>query len=321
MKPSLLFLLVVLPSCLAPACSAGRTAGPATARHEYAEVHMAMRVRIVLHAADDSAARTAARAAFRRIAELEDVFSDYRDRSELRRLEDRAGDWVPVSEPLFDALSLALLVARELDGAFDPTVAPLTRLWREARRTGTPPDTADAHRALLRVGWQRVHLDSARRAVRLEPGTALDLGAVAKGWILDDAIATLHAHGVRSVMIEAGGDIRAGAPPPGRPGWAIDVPGAPQPFARRAAALAHAALATSGPAFQSAVIDGVARSHVLDPRSGTPLAPGATVHVLAPRAALADALATALGVLGPDGLAAVRRRWPEVHVSFVPGPH
>ncbi|HEX6049522.1 MAG TPA: FAD:protein FMN transferase, partial [Gemmatimonadaceae bacterium] len=99
-------------------------------RREYAEVHMAMPVRMVVYATGDSLARAAARAAFGRIAALELILSDYRPQSELRALERAAGNWVVVSADLFRVLEQAVHVARETGGAFDPTVGPVVALWR-----------------------------------------------------------------------------------------------------------------------------------------------------------------------------------------------
>lgn len=278
---------------------------------------MGMPVRIVLYA-DDTMARNAARAAFDRIAALEDVMSDYRSASEVRRLEARAGAWVEVSEPLFDVLARAKQIAHATGGAFDPTVAPVISLWREARRTGRLPDEAALDSARALVDWQKLELDTERRAVRLaRAGMRLDLGGIAKGYILHAAFETLRRHGVARVLLEAGGDIVAGGAPPGRQGWRVEVAGADSAFTRRAGTLTHAALATSGPTRQYVEIDGVRYSHVVDPRTGRALTRDYLTHVIAPDAATADALATALGVLGPDHLDALLDRFPGTQARVV----
>jgi thiamine biosynthesis lipoprotein len=278
----------------------GATPLAAQVRHEYSEVHMGMAVRIVLHAPDDRAARAGARAAFDRIATLERILTDYRPQSELRRLQERTRQWVPVSAELFAVLDRALDLARATDGAFDPTVGPLVGLWRAARTSGRLPGPAPLDSARALVGWRHLALDTTRRAARLAlPGMRLDLGAVAKGFILQDALRVLRERGLRSALLEAGGDIVVGDAPPGRDGWRIETPGADHAFAARAAALVNAALATSGPAAQFVEIEGVRYSHVVDPRTGLGLTNGITARVIAPDAATADALATAFSVLGP----------------------
>ncbi len=299
------FSCLVLPALL----------GAQPLRREYAELHLGGATRRVLHARDDATARAAARAAFARIAALEDIMSDWRPESEARRLERRAGEWVPVSHELFDVLAHAVAIARASDGAFDPTVAPLVAVWREARRTRRLPAPATLDSARARVGWKKLVLDSARRRVRLAPGMRLDLGAIAKGWILQDALGVLRAHGVSSALLEAGGDLVVGDAPPGRDGWRIETPGASPEVGRRAQALVRAAVATSGPEAQFVEIDGVRYSHVVDPRTGMALTSARTATVVARDGATADAVATALTVLDSAGAAALLARVPGVVAS------
>src|SRR5687768_7441808 len=212
---------------------------------------MGMPVHLVLYARDPVSATTAATAAFALIAELENTFSDYRADSELRRLETQPDKWVPVSTPLFDVLQRALDIARLTDGAFDPAVGPLVNLWRDARRTGHLPANAALDSARMLTGWRKLELDTATRSVRLaRAGMRLDLGGIAKGYILQAALRALAEYDVVAALIEAGGDISAAAPPPDRHGWKIDVRGATPDFTARAASLARAALATSGATFQ-----------------------------------------------------------------------
>jgi thiamine biosynthesis lipoprotein len=284
-------------------------------RVELAEVHMGVRVRLVVHAASEAAARDAAAAAFARIRALDAVMSDYRPDSEVNRLSATSGAWVPVSDELFAVLALGRDIAEASDGAFDPTVGPLVTLWREARDAGRLPDPARVAEARARTGWAKLELDASRRAIRLaSPGMRLDLGGIAKGFILDAAREALAARGVTRALLEAGGDIVAGRPPPGLPGWRIDVGRAEGELARRAAALTDAALATSGASAQFVEIDGVRYSHVIDPRTGLGLTHDRLVHVVAPDGATADALATAAGVLGAAGIAGLRQAFPGVAI-------
>jgi len=261
-------------------------------RHEFTEIHMGVAVRVVVYAPDTVPARQAARTAFDRIAQLEDIFSDYRPASELRRLETRPGEWVTVSAQLMDVLRTALLVAALTDGAFDPTAGPLTRLWRQARQSGVLPDSATLAAARALVDWRGVHLNGLRSAVWLDrAGMALDLGGIAKGYILGQAMAELRSRGLSSALIEAGGDMVLGDPPSGRPGWDVAVVGMePGP-------LANVAVATSGTTEQYLEIAGVRYAHIIDPRSGLGLPTVRVATVIGPDPATADALATALVVL------------------------
>ncbi|NQW04298.1 MAG: FAD:protein FMN transferase [Acidobacteria bacterium] len=300
---------------------------------EYTQVHMGIPVRIVLYAADETSAMRAATAAFARIGELDRAMSDYRPDSDIREVARRAPAAVPVAPDVFRAVTRAIEIARATDGAFDPTVAPLVELWRDARATSRLPPPAAIARARALVGWRRVELDAARVSMRLPvSGMRIDLGGLGKGYILQAALDTLRSVGVRSALIEAGGDIVVGDAPPGRAGWRIEIPASTQSggdgtsgisggLFRRAATLSNAALATSGASVQFVEIDGIRYSHVVDPRTGQALTTSVTAHVIAPDGATADALATAATVIGERGLATLRARFPEalIHLGMPVG--
>jgi len=186
---------------------------------------MGVQARIVLYAPDSTMARSAAAAAFDRIAHLDGVMSDYRSDSELMQLCARAGQGpIRVSEDLFIVLDAAIDLARLSDGAFDVTVGPLVRLWRKARRAGSLPSSRDLQDAQARVGWELVTLDDRERTVALAlPGMQLDLGGIAKGYAADEAVAAAREFGVGRILVEFGGDIVVGDPPPGSEGWEITV--------------------------------------------------------------------------------------------------
>jgi FAD:protein FMN transferase len=278
---------------------------------------MGLPVRVVLHAPGSEAARRAATAAFARIAILDQMMSDYRPDSELRRLEGRTGEWIPISAELYDVLDRALQISEATGGAFDPSIGPLVALWRTARQTGRVPDPLWVEAARARVGWRDIRLDASRRAIRFErPGMRLDLGGIAKGYILQEARRILRWHNVTRTLIESGGDIVVGEPPPGRPGWRIDTGSADSSFAERAARLVNAAMATSGPEFQFVEIDGIRYSHVIDPRTGLGVTTPVVARVIAEDAATADALATALTILGEESATAIRERFPGVMVEL-----
>ena len=277
---------------------------------------MGMPVRILLHASDERRAESATRAAFARIAALDAMMSDYRPDSELRRLE-KERDWTPVSPHLLEVLTTAITVARATEGAFDPTVGPLVALWREARRTGKLPSAAAIESARAHVGWQHIEIDRARGAVRLlKTGMRLDLGGIAKGFILQEGLRTLRTNGLGRAMLDAGGDIVTGSGPPGLAGWRIDAKDADPIFRRRASALTNAALSTSGDTEQFVEIDGTRYSHIVDPRTGLGLTNRVTARVIARDASIADALATALTVMGPEGAQKVLERFPDVVISL-----
>lgn len=289
----------------------------AQARQEFTEVHMGVQVRIVLYAASENAARTAARAAFARIAELDDKMSDYRPSSEVRLLTQRPGEWQPVSRDLLRVLAMAQEISRNSEGAFDVTVGPLVQLWRESWKTNRLPDPAELSQARSRSGSALLEVDTIRSQVRLGADSMqLDLGGIAKGYILQEALTVLRARGAPSAMVEAGGDVVVGAAPPRTTGWSVLVLDADSAVRNRSSALVNTAIATSGGTEQFVEIDGVRYSHVIDPRTGLGVTSSHVVTVIAPDAALADATATALSVLGRTKVMVLRSRYPELLVSF-----
>ena len=289
----------------------------AQVRREYSAVHMGVPVRMILHAPSDVVAGNAARAAFARIAELDDKMSDYRPHSEVRMLSEQPGNWQTVSRDLFAVLVRAEEVSRNSGGAFDVTLGPLTELWRTSRKTKRLPDPELLSRARSRSGAPMFEVDTITTQVRLwVANMRLDLGGIAKGYILQEALKTLRASGVRAAMVEAGGDVVVGDPPPGQAGWSVFIAGADTATLRRAQALSNAAVATSGGSEQYVEIAGVRYSHIIDPRTGLGVTGRHIVTVIADDGALADAAATALSVLGPDRSANFRKKYPQALVSF-----
>lgn len=274
---------------------------------------MGVQARLVLWCSNPQQARQGAAAAFERLARVDAALSDWLVDGELARLEARAGSGsVPVSADLFDCLARALEIARATGGAFDPTLGRLTRLWRAARASGVAPTPDALAEARAHVGWRGLELDPDARGVRLPAGVQLDLGGIGKGYGADRALETLHARGIERALVGMSGDHVAGAPPPGRRGWTLGAEAHP---AGRVV-LAHAGVATSGDSEQFFELDGVRHSHVLDPRTGQGVVARPWVTVVARDGATADALASALSVLGPEGVDAVRAAFPEVEVHF-----
>jgi thiamine biosynthesis lipoprotein len=272
----------------------GRDKGPVLQRNEYVRLLMGVRMRIVACAADEPAAREAAAAAFERVAQLEDIMSDYLTDSELMRLSRASGKGPQnVSPELFEVLAYAQMVSDASDGAFDVTVGPLVRLWRQARKSGTLPAESALADARSRVGWQLIRLNARDRTVDLTVrGMQLDLGGIAKGYAGDEAIRVLREHGVKSALFEAGGDIVVSDPPSGKRGWEIELPDGHK---KR---LANAAISTSGDTVQFLEVNAVRYSHVIDPRTGIGLTEHYTATVIAPRGITTDSLSTAATVLG-----------------------
>ncbi|MES2124988.1 MAG: FAD:protein FMN transferase [Gemmatimonadota bacterium] len=274
-------------------------------RFEYRELHMGVEVRLVLQAAGQPAADSGARAAFAAVAVLEQRLSDWRPTSEVRQLTLHPRQWRRVSVPLYQVLARAVELARASEGAFDPTAGPLVALWREARRTRRLPDSGAVAAARARTGWRLLRLRPASREVWLERDSMLiDLGGIAKGFILDQAGQLLRRRGISRFLIEAGGDIVVGDAPAGRPGWEIAVK---TPRGDTTLALVNVGVGTSGPGAQHLDLDGVRYSHVIDPRTGWALTRAIEVTVVHPVGALSDALATLVTVAPRAGARIARK--------------
>lgn len=290
-------------------------------RFEYFRMQMGTRVRIVLHAADEEAAREAAAAAFDRIAELDGLLSDYNPESELMQLC-RTGypTAVPVSPDLYVVLQRALGYSRDTSGAFDVTVGPLVALWRDARKTGRLPSSDRLRHARGSVGFNKIVLGKGTAALR-RPGMRLDLGGIAKGYAADAALALLKARGLERAMVDAGGDIRVGAPPPGRPGWVIEIQNTEGSGGRAARlSLSDCAVATSGDTEQYLEVDGIRYSHIVDPRTGLGVRKSARVTVIGRDCTEADALATALSILEPEeGVRVAHRKGAAARITVREG--
>lgn len=278
-------------------------------RVERSSPAMGTTFRVVVYAPDEAAGGAAAESALARVRAVEACLTDWDPASPVRRLGAAAGAPEEAPDDLLAVLAVCARAVELSGGAFDPTVGPLTRPWRRARRQGEAPDPASLEAARAAVGWQRLVLDLEGRTVALTaPGMALDLGGVAKGYALDQALARLRAHGLERALVDGGGDVAAGAPPPGRAGWTVDVRplGADGSAPFGALTLRDAAACTSGERHGAARVDGALRTHLIDPRTGDARARGLAATVVARDAALADALASGLCIDGRVGLEALR---------------
>ena len=303
-----LLLVLTLAACATrqnpgPPASA-RTSLP-EARYEFTRPEMGMPFHLTFYAPNALIASNAAAAAFARVAQLNAIFSDYEDDSELTLLSKTAGQGraVSLSDDLWRVLSQAQEFSRRSNGAFDVTVGPMVQLWRRARRQRALPPPDQLTSARTAVGWQKLELDATHRTAKLlVPGMRLDLGAIAKGCALDAALAVLRSNGLPRALVNCGGDMAAGDPPPGRTGWRIEIaplnPTNAPPT--RFVSLANEGLATSGDLYQRVILNGVRYSHIVDPRTGVGLTDHSLVVVIAPDATTADALSTTVSVLGPE---------------------
>lgn len=272
--------------------------------YEYRQIHMGVQARLVVYAADEETAANACRVAYRRIAEIDRIASDYILDSELNRLCAKAGGPpVPVSDELFYLLQTSCDIAQRSNGAFDPTVGPLIRLWRGARKSESPrlpsPDQIAAAKQL--VGYNKIKFDAAGRTIQLTTaGMRLDLGGIAKGYGAHQAVLSLKNQGLGISFCEFGGDVYVGDSPPNRPGWVMEVTNDAGRRKSRKIFVRNTGVSTSGDSEQFVMIGGQRYSHIVDPRTGIGLTQSTLVTILHPQGIISDGLSTALSVLPPD---------------------
>ncbi len=240
-------------------------------------------------------------------AAIEQSMSTYRPDSELSRFNAaQSTDWYPVSAELCVLAAQSLAISRSTDGAFDVTVGPLVNLWGfgPGGATAQPPEAERIAAALPATGFDKLQADCAQPALRKSvPALYVDLSAIAKGYAVDRAAELLLGRGVRNFMLELGGEVRVSGENAARGPWriALEKPVEYGRVVQTVMLLSDVAVATSGDYRNFFEHGGRRYSHAIDPRSGYPVRHTAfSVSVLAETAAEADALATALLVLGPE---------------------
>lgn len=271
-------------------------------------------VRVVMVPGDEAANERVRAAIDRELALVNRLFSGWDPGSEISRLNAHAStEPFTISAEMAAALELGRRASELTGGAFDVTVAPLVEAWGfgPAKRPPAVP-TADTLASLrARVGYRLLHLDATRRtATKARPDVTCDVSALAGGWAADRVAAAIVALGHHDALVDIGGEVSARGRRPDGSRWRVAVE-TPEPGKVGVVVeLENAAVATSGD-YRNFWTDtqGHRRSHIIDPRTGEPISHGlASVTVVHRDGAWADALATALLVLGPDAGRALAAR-------------
>ncbi|HQR70519.1 MAG TPA: FAD:protein FMN transferase [Burkholderiaceae bacterium] len=242
----------------------------------------------------------------RALQSVDERMSLFRPDSELAAFNAApAGVPVPLSEDLFAVIAAAQEISRWSDGAFDATVAPMVESWGfGVHKHRSVPETGEIAAERAHVGWQALKLDAARRtAVKTRPRLRLDLNGIACGFAVDRAAEALDALGVQHYMIEATGEVRVRGHNAAGQAWQIGIeqPDAMPQRARHVVPMAAGAMSTSGDYRNYYEQDGRRYCHEIDPVTGAPIShPLCSVSVVADDCMRADALSTALIVLGPE---------------------
>ena len=267
-------------------------------------------------------------AALAEISEMEDLLTVYRGDSPMCQVNATAFDGpVRVDARMFAVLARAAELHAMTDGAFDITAGALIKAWGFFRGPRRVPSPAEQAEALARTGMQHVRLDPEAMTVRFDvPGLEFNLGAIGKGYAIDRAIARIRREfNVTCALMQGGSSsvYALGAPDADPRGWLVGID---HPYDRdlriATVRLRDRAMGTTGTDNQYFEYAGRRYGHVIDPRKGEPADELASVTVLAPDAATADALSTALFVMGLDKARDFCHDHPEISAILVlkPGP-
>jgi FAD:protein FMN transferase len=291
----------------------------------FSRLAMATTFEVILPFATPHAAESAT-AALDLIDQLEDQLTIYRPQSEMSQLNVRAGagrEAVAVEKGLFELLVLARQIHQETAGAFDVATGALIKAWGFYARAGRVPQPAELVEARAQSGMQHLALDSTNTTVSfLRPGIEINLGSIGKGYAVDRAVQLLWSSGNVSAGLVHGGHssiVAMGSEPGTDKGWPVILsdPLAPDKSVGLFR-LKDRALGTSAATHQHLVHEGKKLGHILDPRSGWPASGMLGATVTAPTAAVADALATAFFILGPDPVRAYCATHPNIGAVLIP---
>ena len=257
---------------------------------------------ITIDTQDSLQAANLAALAFGLADSLNFILSDYIYSSEINRLSAQSGTgvYVPVSKPLFQIIQQAQTASKLSNGAFDISMGPVVKLWREARKTGVFPAADSLKFARQKTGYQYIHLDVIHQSIWLEKkGMQLDVGGLGKGFVAQAALNVIMQNGCRKAMVNAGGNIVTGDKPDGQTGWlvGINAPEEKEDILPRLLSLHNMAVSTSGDLYQQVEIDGKTYSHIVKPKTGIGLTHNTNVTAIAPDGTTADWLSTACSVL------------------------
>lgn len=282
---------------------------------------------IIAVAIDSGTAEDCVETAFAQIQKVDELMSDYNSDSQICQVNrDGSKRAVKVSESTYEVLQKAVRFSKLSSGVFDVTVGPLVDLWRSAGEANSLPSDEDIARAHSKVGYEKLILDPNDISVRFAvEGMRIDLGGIAKGYAVDKAVEAMKKIGAIGGMIEIGGDVRCfGAPPRGRNNWLIGLQDAGATKLNPETGklllvleLADAAVATSGDYRRFTVIGGKTYSHIIDAKTGRSKDELTSVTIISRSATDADALATAVSVMGAEKGLALIETIPETEAILV----
>jgi thiamine biosynthesis lipoprotein len=293
---------------------------------------------IIAIAPNPHTANKSIEAAFGQLRNIETLMSYHRDDSELANVNRNAyKEPVKVSSQTFEVIQKSIEFSKLSDGAFDITVGPLMDLWRQADEANAVPTDDKLTEVRAKVGYQKLILDANQMSARFAvEGMKLDLGGIAKGYAIDKAVEAMQSCGATGALVDVGGNIRCfGTPKKGKTHWLIGLqdpnvkseirnPKSEIPFEMGKPLLVlkftDAAVATSGHYRRFVSIGGKKYSHIIDTETGFSSDKLASATIIAKDATTADALSTAVTVLGAEKGLALIKKIPQTEAILITSP-
>jgi FAD:protein FMN transferase len=304
--PRFLHLLALLPVLLILGGCPGRSEAPAAVHRS--RILMGTVIEITAYGPEQKPLERAVGQAFAEMARIENLMTPHQPQSDVAHLSAADGP-LQVSPETAAVIAAGLKVGAASDGAFDMGLGRLKDLWDIEGEHPRIPGAEELRAALVGTGAGDLRL-AGRTVTKRDPRLLVDLGGIAKGYAVDRAIAVLQAAGVKHAAVNAGGDIRLLGGRGDRP-WKIGIQHPRRKDAILATLeLANTAVVTSGDYERFFERDGVRYHHLFDPKTGQPARLCRSVTIVAPEAMLADALATAVFVLGPVAGPELLQRFP-----------
>lgn len=259
---------------------------------------------------------------FSRLNEIEKTFSANLDDSVINQINMKAGIApVHVTDEVIAVLSYAEKIAEKSNGAFDPTIGPLSSLWKIGFGASSPPSAEDIEKALSLVDYRKLNINEAEKTVFLpEKGMRLDLGGIIKGYAADQIVSILKSSRIKKAIIDLGGNIYVYGMKEDKSDWLVGIK-APEDKSNKilgTVSIESGSVVTSGVYERFFISDSKRYHHILDSNTGYPVDKGLlSCTIISESSMLADALSTAVFILGKDDGFEFVEKFPETKAIFV----
>ena len=288
-------------------------------RFEFGHPKMGTQFKLVIYTTSSNKAQYIANQCINRINQLNTILSDYEETSEISQLSATAGSGkkIKVSPELWTILKKSNFYAKKSDGAFDISIGPLSKLWRSMFRRSEVFNGVKINNAKAKVGFHKIKFHPFSRRVRLtQKGMRLDAGGIAKGFTVDEVVKIIRQNDVTQFLVDGGGDIYVGHPPPDQLGWQIKlfIENSQGEKQEKIVQLKNTAIASSGDTYRFLEWEGKRYSHIIDPRTGYGVIDKKIVTVQASSCMKADAIASTLSVLNKSETARFIKKMEKIKV-------